>query len=109
MLDLRLIAADVLKLRRRRGMLAISLLLTLGLMAVAFAVMAIQHGGNPLKYGPAGGLENYREDIGVIALMGLVIGAIVGRHGRHPGHRVRRVPRPGRHRALAPGAVRLPR
>jgi ABC-type transport system involved in multi-copper enzyme maturation permease subunit len=78
MLDLRLIAADVLKLRRRRGMLAISLLLTFGLMAVAFAVMAIQHGGNPVKYGPAGGLENYREDVGVIVLMGLVIGAIVG-------------------------------
>ena len=78
MLDLRLIAADVLKLRRRRGMLAISLLLTFGLLAVAFAVMAIQHGGNPVKYGPAGGLENYREDVGVIALMGLVVGAIVG-------------------------------
>jgi hypothetical protein len=78
MLDLRLIAADVLKLRRRRGMLAISLLLTLGLMAVAFVVMAIQHGGNPARYGPAGGLANYRDDIGVVALMGLVIGAIIG-------------------------------
>jgi hypothetical protein len=78
MLDLRLIAADVLKLRRRRGMLAISLLLTLGLMAVAFAVMAIQHGGNPAKYGPAGGLANYKDDIGVVALMGLVVGAIIG-------------------------------
>jgi hypothetical protein len=76
--DLRLIAADVLKLRRRRGMLAISLLLTLGLMAVAFIVMAIQHGGNPARYGPAGGLDNYREDIGIIAMMGLVVGAIVG-------------------------------
>jgi hypothetical protein len=76
--DLRLIAADVLKLRRRRGMLAISLLLTLGLMAIAFVVMAIQHGSNPARYGPAGGLENYREDIGIIALMGLVVGAIVG-------------------------------
>jgi hypothetical protein len=78
MLDLRLIAADVLKLRRRRGMLAISLLLTLGLMAVAFVVMAIQHGGNPARYGPAGGLANYRDDIGVVALMGLVVGAIIG-------------------------------
>ena len=53
---LALISSDVLKLRRRRGMLAISLLLTAGLMAVAFVVMAIQHGGNPARYGPAGGL-----------------------------------------------------
>jgi hypothetical protein len=78
MLDPRLIAAEVLKLRRRRGMLAISLVLTLGLMAVVLAVMAIQHGGNPARYGPAGGLANYRDDIGVVALMGLVVGAIIG-------------------------------
>jgi hypothetical protein len=78
MFDLRLIRAEVLKLRRRRGMLAIALLLTLGLMAVAIAVMAIQHGGSPAKHGPAGGLANYREDIGIVALMGLVVGAIIG-------------------------------
>ena len=47
MVDLRLIAADVLKLRRRRGMLSITLMLTLGVMALAFTVMAVQHGGNP--------------------------------------------------------------
>jgi ABC-type transport system involved in multi-copper enzyme maturation permease subunit len=75
---LALISSDVLKLRRRRGMLAISLLLTAGLMAVAFVVMAIQHDGNPAKYGPAGGLDNYREDIAVVTLMALVIGTIIG-------------------------------
>jgi ABC-type transport system involved in multi-copper enzyme maturation permease subunit len=75
---LALISSDVLKLRRRRGMLAISLLLTAGLMAVAFAVMAIQHGGNPVKYGPAGGLGNYQEDIGIVALMALIVGTIIG-------------------------------
>ena len=75
---LALISSDVLKLRRRRGMLAISLLLTAGLMLVAFVVMAIQHGGNPLKYGPAGGLENFREDIQVVMLMALIVGTIIG-------------------------------
>jgi ABC-type transport system involved in multi-copper enzyme maturation permease subunit len=75
---LALISSDVLKLRRRRGVLAISMLLTAGLMAVAFVVMAIQHGGNPVKYGPAGGLANYREDIGIVALMALIIGTIIG-------------------------------
>ena len=39
MLDLRLIRAEVLKLRRRRGMLAIAAALTLGVIALAFAVM----------------------------------------------------------------------
>jgi hypothetical protein len=75
---LALICSDVLKLRRRRGMLAISLLLTAGLMAVAFVVMAVQHGGNPAKFGPAGGLENYREDIAVVTLMAMVVGTIIG-------------------------------
>jgi ABC-type transport system involved in multi-copper enzyme maturation permease subunit len=75
---LALISSDVLKLRRRRGMLAISLLLTAGLMAVAFIVMTIQHGGNPARYGPAGGLGNYQEDIGIVALMALIVGTIIG-------------------------------
>jgi ABC-type transport system involved in multi-copper enzyme maturation permease subunit len=75
---LALISSDVLKLRRRRGMLAISLLLTAGLIAVAFVVMAIQHGGNPAKYGPAGGLGNYQEDIAVVTLMALIVGTIIG-------------------------------
>jgi len=75
---LALISSDVLKLRRRRGMLAISLVLTAGLMAVALLVMAIQHGGNPVKYGPAGGLGNYQDDIGIVALMALIVGTIIG-------------------------------
>jgi hypothetical protein len=75
---LALISSDVLKLRRRRGMLAISLLLTAGLMAVAFVVMAIQHGGDPTKYGPAGGLGNYKEDIAVVTLMAMIVGTIIG-------------------------------
>ena len=32
--------------------------------------MAIQHGGNPAKYGPAGGLDNFQEDIEVVGLDG---------------------------------------
>jgi hypothetical protein len=76
--DLRLISADVLKLRRRRGMLSISLLLTLGGVAAAFVVMAIQHAGDPAGFGPAGGLEHYRNTIGFVGAMALVVGAIVG-------------------------------
>jgi len=68
----------VLKLRRRRGMLAIAVLLTLGLVALVFAVTGIQHAGNPAKYGPAGGAANYRDGLSVIVLMSLVVGVIVG-------------------------------
>ena len=78
MFDRRLVSAEVLKLRRRRGMLSIALLGTLGSMLIGFTVLVIQHGGNPAKYGPAGGLANYQGAIDFLALMALVMGAIVG-------------------------------
>jgi ABC-type transport system involved in multi-copper enzyme maturation permease subunit len=76
--DLRLISADILKLRRRRGMLALTLLGTLGVVALMFAVTAIQHATDPAQYGPAGGLETYRDAIHVVSLLALVAGVIVG-------------------------------
>jgi hypothetical protein len=78
MFDQRLIAAEVLKLRRRRGMLSISLLLTLGSMALVFIVMAILHAGTPAGYQPAGGLEHYQNTISWVGAMAFVVGAIVG-------------------------------
>jgi hypothetical protein len=81
MFDPRLIKAELLKLGRRPGMLTISLLLTVGLIVVAFAVTAIQHGSNPEKYDPAGGLAGYTDAIGVIGLMALIVGVIIGATG----------------------------
>jgi ABC-type transport system involved in multi-copper enzyme maturation permease subunit len=76
--DLRLISADILKLRRRRGMLAIALLCTLGITILAFAVAALQHSGNPIRYQPAGGLKSYQDALEVIGLLMLVAGSIIG-------------------------------
>jgi ABC-type transport system involved in multi-copper enzyme maturation permease subunit len=78
MFDLRLIGAEVLKLRRRRGMLALVTAITLGAIVLAFTVMTIQHADNPAKYGPAGGLSSYRDAIEVLLVLTIVAGAIVG-------------------------------
>jgi hypothetical protein len=59
-------------------MLSITLLLTLGAMALVFIVLAIQHDGNPARYGPAGGVRNYQDDISFLGAMALVAGAIIG-------------------------------
>lgn len=78
MFDLRLIRADALKLRRRYGMLAISVFLTVGTTLLAFGVGAIQHATNAAKDGPAGGLENYHGAIRFLTLMVFVVATIVG-------------------------------
>jgi ABC-type transport system involved in multi-copper enzyme maturation permease subunit len=76
--NLRLINAEVLKLRRRPGMLTVAFGLTLGLLAIAYLVIGLQHGGNPGKYGPAGGLEGFEDSLEIVSMMGFVMAAIVG-------------------------------
>ena len=78
MFDPRLVSAEVLKLRRRRGMLAIAGLLTLGLVLLVYTVMAVRHGSDPVHHGPAGGRASFVDAIGVLTTMAMVVGAIVG-------------------------------
>jgi predicted small integral membrane protein len=78
MFDLRLIRADALKLRRRRGMLALCVVLTLGIVAIVFAVTGVQHATNPSHYGPAGGLKNYQGAMFLLTMLMLVVGTIIG-------------------------------
>jgi ABC-type transport system involved in multi-copper enzyme maturation permease subunit len=78
MFDLRLIRAEVLKLRKRPGMLAISAFITIAAAALAVVIPAIMHSSDPIKNGPAGGDVNYTGTISVITLMIIVVGAIVG-------------------------------
>jgi hypothetical protein len=78
MFDRRLINAEILKLRRRRGMLAIALLCTVGFVALAFGVTGIQHSGNPAKYDVAGGLKGMQDALPTIAVLVLIMGSIVG-------------------------------
>lgn len=78
MFDRRLIAADVLKLRRRRGMLSVSLFLTLGSVLLAYLVMVVQHASDPAQHGPAGGHEHYLSMLSYIGGMTFAVGTIIG-------------------------------
>jgi ABC-type transport system involved in multi-copper enzyme maturation permease subunit len=75
---LRLVRADALKLRRRRGMIAVVIAETIGITMLVYTVTALQHAGNPAKYGPAGGLSSYQHSISAIQMFLVVAGAIVG-------------------------------
>jgi ABC-type transport system involved in multi-copper enzyme maturation permease subunit len=73
-----LIRADVLKLRRRRGLIALAIALAVGAVAVIFAVDAIRHASNPLHVGPAGGVKNLDNATDFVGLIGVVVAAMIG-------------------------------
>ena len=76
--DLRLIRAEVLKLRRRRGMLTVCAVLTLVAVALYYAVLAVLHLTDAAGHGPAGGLAHFEDAIGVLGMTAGVAGVIVG-------------------------------
>jgi hypothetical protein len=74
----RLIDADLLRLRRRRGLVVVTALLTVGAMAVTYGVIELLHVLDPAKHGPAGGIVNLGHGAFVAAGLGAVAAAIVG-------------------------------
>jgi ABC-type transport system involved in multi-copper enzyme maturation permease subunit len=73
-----LVAADLLKLRRRRGLVAVTALLTVGAMALTFGIIELLHLVDPAKYGPAGGIGSLGHGSFVVAVLGAVAAAVVG-------------------------------
>ncbi len=74
----RLVAAELLKLGRRRTLLVASVVLIVAPMVVSFIVLAILHAANPAKYGPAGGVENLRGALRLLTQIGTVAAVLIG-------------------------------
>ena len=74
----RLASAELLKLRRRRGLVVASLLFTLGPIFVAYTVLLLMHASDPGTHGPAGGVVNFAHTIQVLARVGVVAAFLVG-------------------------------
>jgi ABC-type transport system involved in multi-copper enzyme maturation permease subunit len=74
---LRMTAADLLKLRKRRGTLIWVLVLALLPLIVLFSVKAIQHSSNPATEAPAGGTPGYIDGLRLLALFFGPIAAIL--------------------------------
>jgi ABC-type transport system involved in multi-copper enzyme maturation permease subunit len=43
-----------------------------------FTIQTLQHGGNPAKYAPAGGIKNYQAAIGFMLIMVSIVGVLIG-------------------------------
>jgi hypothetical protein len=75
---MRLLAAEILKLRKRRALMIWSALLALGPTIVAYIVLLALHAANPDKHGPAGSVDNLRHILALIAGLGGIAAIIVG-------------------------------
>ncbi len=73
-----LVGAEILKLVRRRGLMAWSLILTVGCVLVAEVVLVVLHAVNSAHHGPAGGTENFKGVIFLLAGVGTVAAIIIG-------------------------------
>ena len=74
----RLVSAEFLKARKRRGLVVLAAMLTAGAIVVAGVVLALLHAQDPAKYGPAGGLANLANAAYILSMLGTVAASLVG-------------------------------
>ncbi len=70
---LQMIAADLLKLRKKRSITGWALVLTAGISIVFYAYLVIAHATDPGHHGPAGGLHHF---VNAFSTLGLDFGTI---------------------------------
>ncbi len=80
---LQMAGADFLKLRKRVGTVAFSVAFACLPLIIFFAVRAVQHANNPLKFEAAGGLTGFGDGLRILALFlgplaAILIGAEAG-------------------------------
>lgn len=77
--DVRLPRAELLKLRKRRGVWIPAAFLTVGAIAIMFLIIELFHVANAAKYGPAGGRSNFEHALLLMGqLAGMVAAVLVG-------------------------------
>jgi hypothetical protein len=74
----RLVSAEFLKLRKRRGLVVSSLALTVLPMIIGYIVLLSIHAANPAKHGPAGGLDNFSGSMDLLTTLSGVAAILVG-------------------------------
>jgi hypothetical protein len=75
---MRLASAEFLKLRKRRGLVIASLLLTTGAVLAIFAILVSLHAANPTRYGPAGGTLNFHNAVFLLSELGTAVAVLIG-------------------------------
>jgi hypothetical protein len=66
-----MISADLLRLRKKRGVVALALLVVLVPIVIATGYDVIRHASDPAHYGPAGGVHYFGK---LLDLLGITLG-----------------------------------
>jgi ABC-type transport system involved in multi-copper enzyme maturation permease subunit len=78
----RMVGADFLKLRKKRGTLLWALVLVLAPLLIYFIVRAAQHSSSPLQDSPAGGVGGFKDALPLLALFfGPLAAIMIGTDG----------------------------
>lgn len=77
-MSLRLVNAEFLKLRKRRGLVIAVAALTILPMLIGYTIIVSLHASDPAKNGPAGGLENFTGSMDLLGLLSVVAAILVG-------------------------------
>jgi hypothetical protein len=75
---MKLVRAEFLKLRKRRGLVAAAALATIAPVAIGYTVLSILHAWNPGKHDPAGGIDNFTGSIELMTQIGVVAAILIG-------------------------------
>jgi ABC-type transport system involved in multi-copper enzyme maturation permease subunit len=74
-----MIWADLLRLRKKRGFMALVLAVVLGPLVVWSGYEVIEHASNAAQYGPAGGLQHFAKFLNLLGVfMGPVAAVLIG-------------------------------
>jgi hypothetical protein len=74
-----MVGAEVLKLRRNRGLMAFAFLLSVVVVVLVFGVGEIEHSSNPSSDGPVGGSLGFEHTLRLLGLFfGVLTAAVIG-------------------------------
>ena len=73
-----MVGAELIKLRKRRGLFWATLVLVIAPVVVGYAVLTLQHALDPDHASPAGGITNLRSTYEFLAQIGMVAAIMVG-------------------------------
>lgn len=74
-----MVSADLLRLRKKRGVMALVLTVVLAPLVIWTGYSVIEHASNPASYGPAGGLHHFVKMLDLLGIfMGPVAAVLIG-------------------------------